>query len=113
MANKPELSVFTNKPLVSISKESFDDFKRWVRVDGIKPSVSLRQVMKKYDCPTPGPSLAISMVEFAYPEIDITSKGFRFRINDSAYPNSDPNQFSDEDFDKGIEEILALPNGGW
>lgn len=35
--------------------------------------------------------------------------GLRFRLVDSAYPNSDPKQFSDEDFDKGIAELLSLP----
>jgi hypothetical protein len=113
MVKKPDLSVFTNKPLVSIPRESFDEFKHLVRVAGMKPSIALRQIMKKYNCSQPGASLAISMVEVAYPEIDITRRGFRFRINDSDYPNSDPKQFSDDDFDKGIEEILALPNGGW
>lgn len=113
MVNKPDLSVFTNKPLVSTPRESFDEFKHLVRTAGMIPSVALRQIMKKYNCANPGASFAISMVEVAYPEIDISRHGFRFRINDSNYPNSDPNQFNDDDFDKGIEEILALPNGGW
>ena len=55
----------------------------------------------------------INLLRFAYPDIDLGRRGFRFRIVDSGYPNSDPKQFSDEDFDKGIEELLSLPPAEW
>ena len=91
--------------------ESARDFKRWVLIDGLKPSVALRKMMDKYQCPKMDVSVPIKLVELTYPDIDITLHGFRFRMVDSAYPNSDPTQFSDEDFDKGIEELLSLPPG--
>ena len=113
MPKKPDLFLFTTTPITSLPMESADDFKRWVLVDGLKPSVALRKLMHKYDCPKMDVSVPIKLVELTYPNINIASQGFRFRIVDSAYPNSDPKQFSDEDFDKGIEELLALPRGGW
>jgi len=113
MAEKPDLFLINTTPVTNLPKESAEDFKRWVLVDKLKPSVALRKMMGKYNCPEPDVTIPIKLVELTYPHIDITAKGFRFRIVDSGYPNSDPKQFSDEDFDKGIEEILALPNGGW
>jgi hypothetical protein len=111
MSKKPDLVLFKTSPMTKVPRESFDEFKRWVLVDGLKPSVALRKFMDKYHCPKPDTSIPIGLVEYTYPEIDIASCGFRFRINDSAYPNSDPTQFSDEDFDKGIEELLSRPPG--
>jgi hypothetical protein len=111
MSKKPDLFLFTTTPITSLPMESAEDFKRWVLVDGLKPSVALRKLMEKYKCPKLDVSIPIDLLRFTYPDIDIGRQGFRFRIVDSAYPNSDPKQFSDEDFDKGIEELLALPPG--
>lgn len=38
--------------------------------------------MDKYPCPKPDTSLPIGLVEYTYPEIDIASCGFRFRIKE-------------------------------
>ncbi|MBI3562620.1 MAG: hypothetical protein HY080_12985 [Gammaproteobacteria bacterium] len=108
MAKKPNLVLITTLPITKVPRESFDEYKRWVLVDGLKPSIALRKFMDTYNCPKPDTSIPITLVEYTFPDIDIARLGFRFRINDSAYPNSDPKQFSDEDFDKGIEELLAL-----
>lgn len=89
--------------------ESAHDFKRWVLADGLKPSVALRKLMDKYQCPKMHATVPIDLIRFAYPNIDIGLLGFTFRIIDSAYPNSDPKQFSDDDFDQGLAEVLAHP----
>lgn len=109
--DRPDLFVFTTTPITEIPKESYDEFKNWVLNDGLKPSVALRKLMDKYNCQKLDVSIPIHLVEQTYPDIDIARRGFRFRIVDSAYPNSDPNQFSDQDFDKGIEELCSLPPG--
>lgn len=109
MSKKSDLFLFTTTPPTDLPMESADDFKHWVLVDGLKPSVALRKLMQKYNCPTMDVSIPIDLVRLTYPNIDIALHGFRFRMVDSAYPNSDPAQFSDEDFDKGIEELLSHP----
>ncbi|MBI3562619.1 MAG: hypothetical protein HY080_12980 [Gammaproteobacteria bacterium] len=109
MSKKPHLFLFTTTPITKIPKESFDDFKHWVLVDGLKPSVALRKMMGKYQCPQVDVSVPIECVKFTYPNIDIALNGFMFRMIDSAYPNSDPTQFSDKDFDQGLAEVLAHP----
>jgi hypothetical protein len=67
--------------------------------------------MEEYNRPTLDSSVPIQLIELTYPNIDLARQGFRFRIVDSAYPNSDPNQFSDKDFDEGIDELLEIPPG--
>ena len=101
----------TTTPITELPMESLSAFKHWVLDEGIKPSAALRKLMEVYNCPTPDPSVPVQLVELTYPNIDLARQGFRFRIVDSAYPNSDPNQFSDRDFDEGIEELLKLPPG--
>lgn len=113
MRKPPDLILMTKRTLADIPREASDDFKRWVLVEQLKPSVALRRLMDSYDCPRLDVSAPIKLIELTYPDINLGRGGFRFRIVDSAYPNSDPKQCSDEDFDKGIEEILSLPNGGW
>jgi len=65
--------------------------------------------MEKYQCPKVDASIPITLIELTYPDLDIARQGFRFRLVDSAYPNSDINQFSDEDFDEGLDALLSLP----
>jgi len=113
MSDKPHLTLFDTTPLDNLTKESLEDFKQWVLQDEIKPSVALRRAMKKYNCPKIHTTSVVHFLNLTYPNIDIGHGGFRFRIVDSAYPDSDPNQFSDDDFDKGIEELLKHPTGGW
>lgn len=109
MSDKSDLTLINTAPITSLPQESAEEFKRWVLVDGLKPSVALRQLMEKYRCPNPDVSVPIDLLRHTYPDLDISRQGFRFRLVDSAYPNSDPGQFSDEDFDKGIAELLSLP----
>lgn len=111
MAKKPELFLYKAKPIQDLPAESAEVFKNWIVNDGLKPSVALRKFMEKYECPDLHPTIVVRLLEITYPDLDVGREGFRFRIVDSAYPNSVPDQFSDDDFDKGVEELLALPPG--
>ena len=67
--------------------------------------------MKKYH-----PLHTTTVIEFlaaVYPRIDLYGSDLELRILESCYPNSDPKQFSDDDFDQGIEELLSLPPAEW
>ncbi len=92
--------------------QSLYDFKEWVLEEGMAPSKALRKVLVKYKC-NDKTSATIQLLRKTYPDIDISSGGFRFYIIDSHYPDSDPNDFSDQDFDEGIARILAIPTLGW
>ncbi len=111
MTDRPNLTLITTTPITQLPEESAHDFKRWVLEDGLKPSVALRKLMEKYNCPTPDTSVPIQLLELTYPNMDTARRGFRFKVVDSAYPTSDPAQFSDQDFDAGVEELLALAPG--
>ena len=111
MQDKPILYSLKTTPDTVLPKESLDDFKNWILNDGLKPSQALRKMMKKYNCPNPDPGVPIQYVSLTYNNLDLGRTGLRFKIIDSAYPNSVPEQFSDDDFDKGVEELLALPPG--
>ena len=113
MSDKPNLFVIDSTPLDNMPVESLKDFKKMVLIDGDKPSVALRSLMEKYNCPKVHDMTVIELLRLTYPDLDLGRRGFRFRIVDSAYPNSDPKQFSDEDFDQGIEELLSLPPAEW
>ena len=113
MADKSDFAVVQNAPCTNLPLESAEEFKKWVLVDNLKPSVALRKLMDQYNTPNPDPNVAIELIELTYPELDAARLGFRFKVIDSAYPNSDPTQFSDEDFDKGIEELRSLPPEKW
>lgn len=45
-------------------KESFDEFKNWVLVDGLKPSVALRKFMDKYRYPKPDSSIPVELIKY-------------------------------------------------
>ena len=111
--NKIYLTPISTTPINKLPEDSFNKFKQWVLQEGLKPSVAIRKFMQVYNCPDLHVTTVVHLLEYTYPDVDIGRKGFRFSIVDSAYPNSDPKQFSDDDFDNGIAEILALPNGGW
>jgi len=113
MTNKPNLTLIDMKPLDDLPKEAYGDFKEFILGGCLKPSVALRKVMEKYECNEVHVTSVVHLLEYAYPDIDIGRQGFRFKIVDSAYPNSDPQQFSDNDFDDGIEELLSLPPVTW
>ncbi len=109
----PDLTVIHSQPIMEMPIESLNDFKHWVLEEGMLPSNALRKMMDKYECPNPDVSILIQLVERTYPDINIAAQGFRFYMTDSGYPNSDPNQFSDEDFDTGIKSLLEHPTKGW
>ena len=113
MTDKPDLTLIKTTPKNVLPKESFDSFKQWIMHDGLKPSAAIRKFMKAYDCSGLHVTTVVHLLEHAYPDLDLGRRGFRFRIVDSAYPNSDPKQFSDDDFDQGIEELLSLPPAEW
>jgi len=113
MDNKPNLILINTRPIDDLPMESLEDFKHWVLKDDLKPSIALHKLMDKYNCPKINVSTVVQLLRLTFPKIDIGAYGYRNKIIDSAYPNSDPDQFCDDDFDKGIEELLSLPNGGW
>lgn len=113
MIDKSDLTLVTNTPRTELPTESAGEFKKWVLNDGLKPSAALRKLMDRYNCASPDPYVAIELIEYTYPELDVARLGFRSRVIDSAYPNSEPGQFSDQDFDRGIEELLSLPPEEW
>ncbi len=109
MTNKPNLVLITTTPITQVPRESFDEFKHWVLVDGLKPSAALRKFMDKYQCPKPDSSIPIELIKYTYPDFDISSKSFTFKIHDSGYPYI-LTDFNDNDFDQLIQEILL---SGW
>lgn len=111
MPDKPDLTLINTTPLSDLPGESLEDFKTWVLNDGLPPSVALRMMMDKYNCPTPDATVAIRLIELTYPDIDISRCNFTFKITDSGYPNSDSNQFSDSDFDFAVEELRTIEPG--
>lgn len=106
MSDKPDLTLIKTEPIDKLPMESLDDFKQWVLVERLKPSVALRRFMDKYNCPHIHDTTVISLLTLTYPDIDIADGGLRFNVVDSGYPNSNPDDFSDEDLDKGIEQLL-------
>ena len=94
-----------------VSGESLDDFRKWVLSDGLTPSAALRKLMNVYNCPKADSSLPIRLVKLTYPDVDISKCHFTFRITDSGYPNSNPSEFSDSDFDALVEELRNAESG--
>ncbi len=109
MPDKPHLTLFDTSPLDSLPVESLEDFKKMVITEAVKPSVALQVIMKKYKCSNPHVTTIVQLLELTFPHVDMDRGGFRFRIVDSAYPNSDPRQFSDNDFDDGLAYLQAHP----
>ena len=102
-----------NDKVDQLPPSSAEDFKKWVLNEGMNPSKALRRLMEKYDTPHIDSSIPIKLVELTYPDLDISRGNFTFKIVDSAYPNGDPEQFGDNEFDTAIEELMSLPPQEW
>ena len=109
MSNKPDLTLIKTQPINTLPMESLSDFKQWTLMEGVKPSVALRMLIKKYNYPDIHDTTVIQLLRLTYPHIDFGSGGFRVKIIESGYPNSKPDYFGDEDFDKGITDLLVNP----
>jgi len=107
-SKKANLFPINTTPVDSVPVEAYDEFKQMVLQGGLKPSEAIRTIIKKYDCSDMHDTTVIHFLRRTYPDVDLGRRGFRFKIIDSAYPQN-PGQFSDDDFDKGIEELLSLP----
>jgi len=90
------------EPLDKLPKKAYDDFKESILEDGLKPSAALYKIMKEYKSNEVHVTSVVHLAEHTCRELDISRQGFRFYVIDSAYPQN-PSQFSDDDFDKGIE----------
>jgi len=112
MPDNADIVILSTTPVANIPKESFEDFKRWVLVEGLKPSAALHKFMEKYNCPNPDSSITIRFIEYVYPEIDISRNSFTFRIHDSGYPYVQK-IMNDDDFDGLVEEMRNLPPLKW
>lgn len=108
--NKSNVTVIASTPISKVPKESFEEYKRWVLDEGLSPSAALHKYMDKYNCPNPNASITIRLIEFTYPQIDISRNNFTFKIQDSGYPFVQE-QMKDADFDNLIQEMLTLPSG--
>jgi len=109
MSDKPQLTLINTTPRDALPMESLDDFKQWVLIDGVKPSAALRKLMEKYNCPDIHVTTIMELLQLTYPHIDIDRGGFRFRFMDENYPHCPPSEFSDEDFDDGLEYLVSHP----
>jgi len=110
MKDKSNLVSISNTHLDSISIESFEKYKDWVINDKLSPSAALHKFMDESQCPNPDSSITIRLVEFTYPEIDISRNNFTFKIHDSGYPFT-KKELGDNDFDALVEEMRTLPPG--
>lgn len=112
MSDKPDLTLIDMSPLDSMKKESFDVFKNMILIDKLKPSVALRKIMDEHNCPDLHGMTVIHLIEFTYPELDISQNNFTYKINDSGYPRVQVD-LDDEAFDKLVEETRILPPTEW
>lgn len=112
MSETPDLTLIDMTPLDSLEIESFDVFKNLILIDKLKPSVALRKVMDEYNCSEIHGMTVIRLIEFTYPELDITQNNFTFKIHDSGYPRVQV-ELDDEGFDKLVEETRILPPTEW
>jgi len=110
MNDKSNLVSISSTHLDSISKESFDDYKEWIINDELSPSAALNKFINKNQCPNPDSSITIRLIEYTYPEIDISRNNFTFKIHDSGYPYT-KQELTDKQFDELVEEMRTLPPG--
>lgn len=110
---KTDLYAINSTPSGNLPPEALQDFEDWVLGKKLKPSESLKKLMKKYNCPSPKASSVIGLLEKTYDDCNFAYGGFRFTLGDSGYPNSYDESFDDEAFDSGIETILKHPNKGY
>ena len=105
-----DMAADQSEKIYVVSPAALDWFKRAVLDDGAKPSKALRGMMQEFACPLLDAGVVVSLVKVTWPDADFHGSGLRSRIIDAAYPNSDATQFSDQDFDDGIAQMLA---DGW
>jgi hypothetical protein len=110
MNDNADLAAAGPEKVYLVPPAALDWFKRAVLEDGTKPSIALRGMMREFACPELDVGVVISLIKVTWPDADFHGSGLRARIIDAAYPNSDPSQFSDQDFDNGIAQMLA---DGW
>lgn len=112
MVKKTNLIVISNTSIEKIPEEVFSEYKNWVLKDGLAPSVALNKFMNEYQCPNPDSSIVIHLIEFTYPEVDISRNNFTYKIHDSGYPHVQK-ELNDSGFDKLVEEMRTLPPEEW
>jgi hypothetical protein len=105
--DKLNLSDDAPQKIYVVSPTALEWFKRAVMEDGAAPSQALRGMMQEFACPALDAGVVISFVKVTWPDADFHGSGLRSRIIDAAYPNGDAAQFSDQDFDDGIAQMLA------
>ncbi len=88
---------------------AFDDFRKAVLEDGTRPSAAVRALMLKYRCPEPDSYAITLLLQATWPSVYWNERGLCSLVLDSAWPNGDPEQFSDADFDAGIDDMLNHP----
>jgi len=110
MNDESNLTSISSTHLDSIPKEAFENYKSWVVNDKLSPSAALHKFMDENQCPNPDSSITIRLIEFTYPEIDISRNNFTFKIHDSGYPNT-KSELNDKSFDELVEEMRFLPPG--
>lgn len=110
MNKESDLATTGPEKVYLVPPAALDWFKLAVLNQGAKPSQALRGMMQEFACPVLDVGVVISLVKVTWPDADFHGSGLRARIIDAAYPNSDPSQFSDQDFDSGIKQMLAE---GW
>lgn len=106
---KNNLTLILNNKIVDLPAMAFEEYKSMLLSEKKNPSAALRILMDKYQSPDIDPSCTLRLIEYVYPEIDTQADGFHFRVIDSAYPNSEPTQFSDDDFDQAVDHALRNP----
>lgn len=106
---KPDLKLIHGGPVMELPDSALEEFKSLID-EGMKPSVAVKRVMSKRDISQLDPSVVYCMVRFAYPNVEVNRFGISFKIADSNYPDSDSNQFSDDDFDNEIQKVLDAPD---
>lgn len=88
---------------------AFADFRKAVLEDGAKPAATVRALMAKYRCPEPDVYAIMLLLEATWPDVSWNARSLRSYMYDAAWPNGDPAQFSDADFDAGVADLLANP----
>ena len=96
--------------LADLPEDILDIYKSWILNRNLSPSSALNMLMSEYRCPNPDSSVIIRLIEYTYPEIDISRNNFTFKISDSEYPYI-KNNMSDMDFDELVREMRSLEPG--
>jgi hypothetical protein len=90
------------------SPEAYDDFKKWVMIDKLKPSQVVKKVIEKYPKKLTCFDI-VNLMEFANPDIMVNQ--FSGRLIDSNYPDENcEDYYTDEFFDSQIERAIEYSN---